>query len=91
MTDHSIQFNYCTPANDLEEVRLHRRYIVNNYDKLEQWQTLELRDYIARYNTSCMRQNSDGIRINIDMLDGLLVRKIATYIRNAVEYLSFFL
>ena len=69
----------------------HIRYIENNIDNLDLKQRKTLLRYIAKHNTTCLKECSDGTRINLDTLDSNIVKNIQYFIRNQVEYNAFFL
>ena len=69
----------------------HIIYIQDNIDKLDHKQQQTLMRYIAKHCTSCLKECADGTRINLDTIDVGLLKKIEYFIRNQVEYNSFFI
>jgi hypothetical protein len=65
-------------------------YIKNNIDHLDHRQQQTLVRFIAKHNTTCLKESADGIRINLDTLDINLVKKIHHFISNQVDYNAFF-
>lgn len=64
--------------------------IENNIDKLNHKQQQTLLNYIAKINQKCIKQGSDGSRINLNKLDTSLLKKIYLFICNQIEYNAFF-
>ena len=83
--------NISSEVRESETRKLDELYIINNVDGLEQWQKNELMGFIARLNSGCLKQNADGVRINISILSPYILRRIKLYISNQTEYNSFFI
>ena len=67
-----------------------KTYILSNIDNLNKVQQKELLLYINRLNSSSIKVNADGSRINLDKLDIRILKKIECFIRNLTEYNSFY-
>ena len=78
-------------ARESDIRKLDEIYIVNNADSLEKWQRDELQGFIAQWHNNCLRQNADGIRINLSLLSPYIIKRIKLYIANQIEYNQFFL
>ena len=74
----------------MSDSKLIHKYIENNVDHLDLKQRKTLLRYIAKHNTTCLKESADGTRINLDTLDINLVKKIQHFIRNQVEYNALF-
>ena len=67
-----------------------KTYILSNVDNLNKVQQKELLLYINRLNSSSIKANADGSRVNLDKLDIRILKKIESFIRNLTEYNSFY-
>ena len=67
-----------------------KTYILSNIDNLNKVQQNELLLYINKLNSSSIKSNADGSRINLDKLDIRILKKIESFIGNLTEYNSFY-
>ena len=67
-----------------------KTYILSNIDNLTRTQQKELLLYINRLNSSSIKANADGSRINLDKVDIRILKKIESFIKNLTEYNSFY-
>ena len=72
----------------MSEIKL---YILQNIDSLSRAQQKELLLFINRFNSTCVKQNADGSRVNLDRLELVLLKRIECFIRNLTEYNNFYL
>jgi len=75
----------------MSDSKLIHKYIENNVDHLDLKQRKTLLRYIAKHNTTCLKESADGTRINLDTLDSELLKKIHHFIRNQIDYNSLFI
>ena len=65
-------------------------YIEKNIDTLDHKQKQTLLHYIAKYGRVCLKESSDGTRINLNTINVNLLENLYLFIRNQVEYNTFF-